>query len=399
LKEHQDRAAEFGSETDLDGAVADVVARGEVELPPYPAIAFRIARLVRGGDYGMDELGRLVSSDQSLAADLLRVANSPVYQRGTPVASIPAAAARVGAEELSRLALALGLGPVAAARGPLAPLRRGVWHDALASAAMCRDIARARHLDADDAFTCGLLHDFGRVITIAAIERIAAGSRPARAMPVSFWNAVVDRYHVGIGRTLAARWELPEVVSDAISLHHEGESRDPAHQAVVDIVRTVDPLVGLLSRNSSLGEAEVAALSQLSESDTDALERTLQGLPSFIASLEQPALPEEHDWLEGPPRVPAIPAGDRRVFFHLGGGDFEAVGFGPHQLHLRGTVPLPEGLLLEVEALQPRAFSFHARVLLSWSEGRRFGAVLMPFALTGPALLHWRALVPAGSGS
>jgi HD-like signal output (HDOD) protein len=396
LKVAQERAAEFGSGTDLDRAVADLVARGELELPPYPAVAFRIARLVRGGDYGLDELGRLVSSDQALAADLLRVANSPVYQRGTPVASIPAAAARVGAEELSRLALALGLGPVAAARGPLAPLRRGVWHDALASGVLCRDLARARHLDADDAFTCGLLHDFGRIIAIAAIERIASGSRPARAMPASFWNAVVDRYHVDIGRTLAMRWELPEVVADTIALHHAQGASDAPCQQLLDIVRTVDPLVGLLSERSSLGAADVAALSTLSESDTDALERTLQGLPAFIASLEQPALPEEHAWLEGPPRAPERAAGDRGVYFHVGGGDFAAVGFGPHQLHLRGTVPLPEGLLVEVEALQPRAFTFHARVLLSWSEGSRFGVVLMPFALTGPALLHWRALVPAG---
>lgn len=394
----QERAARFGTETDLDRAMADLVARDAVELPPYPAVAFRIMRLVRGGDYGMDELGRLVSSDQALATDLLRAANSPVYQRGTPVASIPQAAARVGAEELSRLALALGLGPAAGARGPLAPLRRHAWHDALASAAMCRDLARARHLSVDDAFTCGLLHDFGRVIAIAAIERLAAGAGPSRAMPAAFWGSVVDRYHVEVGKILARRWDLPDVVGECIALHHGDEASLSAakERQIIEIVRTVDPLVGLLAERTSLGPAELAAITRLSEEDTDALERTLQVLPPFIASLEQPALPEAHAWLEGPSRKAVRPAGDGRVFLHVGGGDFEAIGFGPHQLHVRGTVPLPEGLLVEVEALQPRTFSFHARVLLSWAEGRRFGAVLMPFALTGPALLHWRALVPAG---
>jgi len=394
-----ERAAEVGSGTDLDLAMADLVARDAVELPPYPAVALRIARLVRGGDYGLDELAKLVGTDQALAADLLRVANSALYQRGSPVASLPQAASRVGAEELSRLALALGLGPFAAARGPLAPLRRRAWHDALASALMCRDLARVRKLSPDDAFTCGLMHDFGRVIAIAAIERIAAGSQPARAMPASFWTAVVDRYHVDIGRTLAARWQLPEIVADAIALHHVPDAVPAREPGLLEIVRTVDPLVGLLSERSSLGPAEVSAITKLSEADTDALERTLQGLPAFLASLEQPALPDEHEWLEGPSRLPQQPAGERRVYLHVGGGDFEATGFGPHQLHVRGTVPLPEGLLVEIEALSPRSFTFHARVLLSWSEGTRFGAVLMPFALTGPALLHWRALVPAGAES
>ncbi|MFO0583332.1 MAG: HDOD domain-containing protein [Anaeromyxobacter sp.] len=393
-------AAEFGSGTDLDTAMADLVSRDAVELPPYPAVALRIARLVRGGDYGLDELARLVGTDQALAAELLRVANSSLYQRGTPVASLPAAASRIGAEELSRLGLALGLGPFAGAKGPLAPLRRRAWHDALASAVMCRDLARVRKVSADDAFTCGLLHDFGKIVAIAAIERIAAGSQPARAMPASFWGAVVDRYHVDIGNVLASRWQLPDVVGEVIAHHHAAADSDAAKAVrepeILELVRTVDPLVGLLSERSSLGPAEVAALTKLSEADTDALERTLQALPSFVASLEQPALPEGHDWLEGPAHAPSQPAGERRVYLHVGGGDFEATGFGPHQLHARGTVPLPEGILVEVEALSPRPFTFHARVLLCWAEGPRFGVVLMPFALSGPALLHWRALVPSG---
>jgi hypothetical protein len=40
---------------------------------------------------------------------------------------------------------------------------------------------------------------------------------------------------------------------------------------------------------------------------------------------------------------------------------------------------------------------FHARVLLTWAEGERFGAILMPFALAGPATLDWKGRVPVGA--
>ena len=119
---------------------------------------------------------------------------------------------------------------------------------------------------------------------------------------------------------------------------------------------------------------------------------------SMTATAQDPASADsfEREMLN---TLKAAHAAKKSVYLHVGGGDFEATGFGPHQLHVRGTVPLPEGLLGEIEALSPRSFTVHARVLLSWSEGTRFGAVLMPFALTGPALLHWRALGPSGAES
>jgi hypothetical protein len=87
------------------------------------------------------------------------------------------------------------------------------------------------------------------------------------------------------------------------------------------------------------------------------------------------------------------------VRFRIAGREYQATGVGPHQLFVRGPVPLPEEALLEVEALHAPGLSFHARVLLCWPEDGRFGVLLMPFALTGPALLHWQGLVPAGGAA
>jgi putative nucleotidyltransferase with HDIG domain len=388
-----------GAESLLDEAIADLLARGEIEFPPYPAITLRIASLVRGGDFGLDELAKLVTSDQALAADLLRVGNSAVYAQGQPTASIPQAVARVGAAELSRIALASALGATALAKGPLAVLRRRTWRDALSSALLCRELARVRGLQAEDAFTCGLLHDFGRVIAIGAIERISSGGGPvprSRPMPADFWDAVVDRHHVALGVTLAARWELPEVVADAIALHHEDEIEDVASPDLLDVVRIVDPLVQLL-RDRAFLQAGLEAVSALSEADGDALRRTLRALPGFLASFEREAAGGASALLEPPPQpVPSWRPDDARVRFRIAGQEYQATGFGPHQLFVRGPVPVPEEALLELEALHAPGLAFHARVLLCWPEGGQFGALLMPFALTGPALLHWQGLVPAG---
>jgi putative nucleotidyltransferase with HDIG domain len=388
-----------GAASLLDEAISDLLARDVIEFPPYPAIALRISALVGGGDFGLDELAKLVTSDQALASDLIRVANSAVYSHGEPTASIPQAVARVGARELSRIALASGLGTTALARGPLATLRRRTWREGLSAALLCRELARSRQLTGEDAFTCGLLHDFGRVLAIGAIERIAGGGRSTRPMSAQFWSSVVDRHHVALGVALAARWGLPRVISDAIALHHEETSQGAEAPEMLEVVRTVDPLVALL-RDRSFLQAGLAAVSALSTDDSAALRRVLRTLPGFLASFERdPAAPED-DLLEPPERpVPSWQPEDRRVRFRIAGQEYEATGFGPHQLFVRGPVPLPEELLLEVEALHLPGFAFHARVLLCWPDGDLCGALLMPFALTGPALLHWHGLVPAGGAA
>ncbi|HVO17934.1 MAG TPA: HDOD domain-containing protein [Anaeromyxobacter sp.] len=392
-----------GAEALLDQTIAELLARDAIDFPPYPAIALRIGALVRAGDYGLDELARLVTSDQSLATDVLRVANSAGYSHGIPTASVAQAVARVGAEELARVALASALGATALARGPLANLRRLAWRDALSSALLCRELARTRGLPGDDAFTCGLLHDFGRVIAIGAIERIAAGQRLARPMSAEFWNRVVDRHHVALGVTLAARWELPHLVIDAVALHHEETDQGAESPAILDVIRTVDPLVGLLRDRSHL-QASLDAVGKLTREDGEALRRVLRGLAGYLASFERDSGSPDARLLVRPPRpAPAWEAPprpeDRRVRFRIAGQDYEATGFGPNQLFVRGPAPLPEEFLLEVEALHEPGLVFHARVLLCWPEGEVCGALLMPFALTGPALLHWQGLVPAGGAA
>ncbi|HEY6005083.1 MAG TPA: HDOD domain-containing protein [Anaeromyxobacter sp.] len=385
-------AAQFGSEADLDRAIEDLIVRDALTLPPYPGISLRIADLVRERDYGLDSLARLVRSDAALALDLLRAANSAYYGLGR-VVSLEQAVVRVGVEHLERLALATELDAHALARGPLFPLRRLAWHDALASAVLSRELAKARSLPPEEAFTCGLLHDFGRIVAIGAIERIAAGSR---TMPAHFWESVVDRHHVRLGSILAERWDLPAPVAEAIRLHHGGGAEVSASPQLVQVVRIVDAAVRLLGERAGVTAADLAVLALLTERETAALVRILRVLPTFVASLDGAPEPRGPGLLDGDAAAPR-PTRGHGLRVRIGGHEWVALGVGPHQLAIRGGFPLPEGSMIEVEVLEGRGFAFHARVLLAWPDRSAFGAVLMPFGLSGPALLDWQGLVPASA--
>jgi putative nucleotidyltransferase with HDIG domain len=390
-------AGAWSAEVDLDEAIADLVARDAVEIPPYPAVAMKIERLVGGGDFGLDELARLVASDQALVADVLRCANAAAFARGGPVASVPQAVARIGAGELSRIAFASALSGRALARGPLALLRRRVWHDAVASGVLARELARPRALPVDDAFACGLLHDFGKVLALECLERIARGTRHPRPMPSRFWEAVVDNHHVRLGAVLAAKWALPEVLVESITLHHAEALAAARHPKMVRTVALCDRLVRLLDERAHVGQGDVDAIQQLDEGESEALIRGIEVVPGLVAAFEREVPPPDRALLE--PAVPPASRAPRHAMgARVGGAPYVVTGFASHQLVLQGRAALPEGALLEVTLDGEPPAHFHARVLLCWEAAGQFGVVLQPFALGGPALLRWQGLSSIAEG-
>jgi putative nucleotidyltransferase with HDIG domain len=389
--------------TDLDPAIVDLVSRGAVKVPPYPAVAMKINDLLRRQDYGIEELAKLVQSDQALAADALRCANSSFYARGSGVTSLHQAISRIGAQEVARLAIASGLGAHARAAGPLAALKRRVWLDALAVAGLCQELAKKRGLPAEEAFVCGLLHDFGKVIAIACIEDILGKrSDGALPMPLDYWLGVVERYHVELGLVLAARWELPALVSDVVSLHHSADVRGAAEPRLVELVQAADEVVRLLEDRGWLVADDLAHVARLTPAERELVPRVLDRLPGFIAAFEGNATvlpaagsplvaaPSEKP-LTGPVPLDCAAA----VVVNRQELRCKATGIAEHNLVLRGKQPLPENLLLTVELESKPRLKCWATAKLSWPEGRDHAVLLQPFALDADAQAAWTALLGA----
>jgi putative nucleotidyltransferase with HDIG domain len=390
------------SGTDLEAAIIDLVSRQAVKVPPYPAVAMKVQQLVRRDDFGLDELTKLVASDQGLAADALRLANSAFYSRGSAIATLNAAIGRIGAKEVARLALASGLGVLARKAGPLAILKRRVWLEALASAALAQELAKKRGIASDEAFVCGLLHDFGKMIGIACIEEILEGLRGVRPRPIEYWVDVVERYHVELGLVLAAQWELPQVVSDVVSLHHRQDVAGAAEQKLVEVVAAGDEVLMLLRDRTWLTPEDLGAVSSLTGPECELVARVLDRLPGFIASFEVGAAPAASDGdlieKEAPDR---IMTGPTPISFPVGitvnreVRSYHATGIARTNLMVTGAAPLPENVLMELKLASSPPLTCWATARLSWPGGGSYTVLLQPFALNGESQKTWKRLVQA----
>jgi putative nucleotidyltransferase with HDIG domain len=387
---------------DLEQAVVDLVARDAVKVPPYPAVAFQIEKLVQGGDYGLDDLARVVASDQVICADVLRCANSAVYLRGAPVASVKAAVGRIGAKDVARIALASALGPLATAPGRLASLRRKVWLDALSSALLCQALARGRSLAPDVAFSAGLLHDFGKIVAIAALEELIGKHPDVSAQPLEAWTALVDRFHVELGVVMAARWELPQVLADVVSLHHADGFAGCAEPRLVETVAAADELVSLLADRPSLPPEELGLAALVSPTEHDVVTRAIQTLPAFVASFESGDAwrPVSAESLVTPPPRPAVRREAPKppafpVMLSLAGKrhEYRILGVASTHLMLSGANAVPENLLLEMTVAASPPLTTFASVKLAWPEGDRYSLLVQPYALSGDAARRWREIV------
>jgi putative nucleotidyltransferase with HDIG domain len=384
---------------DLDGLIVDHVRRGAVKVPPYPAVALRVEQLVRREDYAIDDLASLVASDQALAVAALRCANSSFYSRGTEATSLRQAIGRIGAKEVVRLALATSLGTQARGAGPLATLRRRAWLESLAAAGLCQELAGGRGVPRDEAFLCGLLHDFGKVVAIGCLEDILAAHPELERRDADAWAETVERYHVELGLVLATEWRLPELVVDVLSRHHDDAHPGAVDARVVELVQAADAIVALLDAQASVDAAALSRLGRVRPGERDAVTRVLQELPAFMASFEGELalVPSARRGPEAPaPLAGGVPLecrGDVVAAFQQLRCD--AVAIAPTGLVLALPISLPDHMLVEVRLESSPPLACWVTTRRSWSEGGRTRVLLQPFALSPAAHAAWLGLCGA----
>jgi HD-like signal output (HDOD) protein len=381
----------------LEAALDDRTAAGDLPVPPYPAVALRVQEVMARKNFGLGEVAGLIGADAALAADLLRCANSAMYRRGAPVIDLTQALTRIGIQQVMRLLLASGLAVHAQGVGPLVSLRRLAWIEGLAGAAVCQELASLRGLRTEEAFTLGLLHDFGKIVAVGALEAMLARAPMTGCFDRDAWQALVERRHVALGQELAGRWRLPPLLAEVIAGHHgTGRCSD---QRLLEVVAASDQVVALLVSRPRVTEADLVPLAAVRAAEREPLMRVLEQIPDFVAAFETPA----GSAVVSSPQLlqPATTFGPQRRAVKFGVSVsvakrprmFTASAIGEDGLLMAGEEPLPENRLLEAKFYGPQPFTAWVLSRLCRREGAGYQVEIQPFALTGPLKEHWSQLV------
>jgi putative nucleotidyltransferase with HDIG domain len=208
---------------------------GSIETTPaIPAIFLPLLELLNAPaeDVKLEEVVKLVSYDNTIAAQCLRAASSPLFGLTKPPESIKGAVITLGLRKVETILLTCCLGNAFPAKNwPMDPIV--FWKHSLGCAMVCRKFSEkiGAH-DHEKAYMAGLLHDIGFLVNCMAFPKefaIAVQDSLQTQAPLDAAERVAMGFtHCETGRALAEKWHLAPDLVQVIAHHHSPELSEAA---------------------------------------------------------------------------------------------------------------------------------------------------------------------------
>jgi putative nucleotidyltransferase with HDIG domain len=209
----------------------DKILDGATDLAALPQVVMRVVDLTTDQKATASDLERVIGMDQALAAKILTLANSSYYGLPRQVSTLREAVVFLGFKTVRNLAMSITTFNLFLGRSDSASLaRRAVWRHSMDTAQCARVITSLLHPAAQEAvgmeqaYTCGLLHDVGKIALDRSRQALfmaimdLARTRHVRYPVIE--SQVLPFSHGQIGAALAARWNYPPALCEAIAFHH-----------------------------------------------------------------------------------------------------------------------------------------------------------------------------------
>jgi len=238
------------------------------KLPTLPAVALEIVRVSNDPKTAAGDLSRLLSTDQSLAAKVLRMVNSSYYGARNEVSSVKQAVVILGFETVRTLALSTAImDKFDSSDSTSEASRNEFWKHCLGVAMTNRVIARHLKKSKDEQelfYMAGLLHDIGKVVLDQYFhDNFTEILRRVGENQCSFYAAekeINSITHDEVGAFLAQQWGLPKPIINAVRYHHEPMSAEEDY-TIIDATHFADVLTKTKSMGSG-GDDDISGLSE-----------------------------------------------------------------------------------------------------------------------------------------
>jgi HD-like signal output (HDOD) protein len=207
-------------------------------LPSSPAVLQPLLDLLRRppDEIELSQVVQLVSYEKTIAAQLLRIANSPLYARARPAESIQSAIFNLGIQRIEDILLSHCFGNLVA-RNKWIVDPAVFWRHSFGCALVCREFAeRIDYYDPDKAYLAGLLHDLGIIVNSLAYTEeyrkvLADAVQSGRPLDEQEKESL-GFTHCESGVILGKTWQLPDAVCEVIEWHHDVEQAPPENPLI-----------------------------------------------------------------------------------------------------------------------------------------------------------------------
>lgn len=205
---------------------ATELVKGIAKLASLPEVCIRVNEMVDDPRSSAADIGKVISHDTALTAQLLRMANSSFYNFPSKVGTISRAVTVVGERELRYLVLALS----AVRTFSQIPVElinmASFWRHSVYCGVVARLVATQCHvLHSERLFVAGLLHDVGMLVMMnREPELVKQALAESESGGKEQYEAEIELFgfdHAEVGGVLMRQWNMPEALCETVACHHD----------------------------------------------------------------------------------------------------------------------------------------------------------------------------------
>jgi HD-like signal output (HDOD) protein len=187
-------------------------------LGAKPDVLVKVSDLAKDLTVDLASLCALLRRDGPLAADIIRISNSPYYAPTTLHSNLTSAVNYIGMREVFRAVhLCLSRRIFARDLPSYGISAADYWSASVAAALMMEALAKQSGLNPEDAYTIGILHAIGRILINHVIEERRVAVKWDGRQPVQEWErSAVGLDYAQAGAMLLEHWSFPILTCDVI---------------------------------------------------------------------------------------------------------------------------------------------------------------------------------------
>ena len=204
---------------------AERIVSNVLKVAALPAVAMKFSEAIRDPLTSNQDLENIVSEDAALAAKVLMMANSALFNFPSKIDTISKAITIIGHKQLSEIILSCSIVAMFKDIPQDVVNMEQFWKHSISVATAARILAASRHeQNIEKYFTAGLLHDIGKLIVFLeapkyALEVIKQCAEKNKLMYL-VEKDVLGFDHAKLGALLLKKWKLPDDMVSTVYYHH-----------------------------------------------------------------------------------------------------------------------------------------------------------------------------------
>ena len=255
-------------------------------LPTLPNAALRIIQMTKDPETTVKDLHFAIAMDPSIAASILRQANSAYYGYARRISTLTDAIVILGFQTIHGLAVAAAVAPML--KKPVEGYnidQEGLWkHSMLTGMIALRLSKRLRKPFADTAFTSGLLHDIGKLVLSVYIQQVGGVLLEQINQQTMSYSELEEKIigfdHSAVGGIICQRWNLPQEIIEPVTYHHK-----PAQSTQFAELTSIIHIANSLAQTLGFGDSVDSFLNPLEQNSLDLFSLTENDLEIVLAEV------------------------------------------------------------------------------------------------------------------